>query len=50
MKNIHWNDRLLAIVGARGAGKTTMMLQYMNRVIKNGSPMFEVLTTYMLVL
>jgi predicted AAA+ superfamily ATPase len=29
MKSIHWNDRLLAIVGARGTGKTTMMLQYM---------------------
>jgi predicted AAA+ superfamily ATPase len=28
MKDIFWNDRLFAIVGARGAGKTTMMLQY----------------------
>jgi predicted AAA+ superfamily ATPase len=28
MKNIYWNDRLFAIVGARGTGKTTMMLQY----------------------
>ncbi|MDR0738286.1 MAG: AAA family ATPase, partial [Prevotellaceae bacterium] len=28
MKDIYWNDRLFAIVGARGTGKTTMMLQY----------------------
>lgn len=25
---INWNDRLIAIKGARGVGKTTMMLQY----------------------
>ena len=25
---IHWNSRLIAITGARGTGKTTLMLQY----------------------
>jgi hypothetical protein len=25
---IDWNDRLIAIVGARGTGKTTLILQY----------------------
>jgi predicted AAA+ superfamily ATPase len=28
MKDIYWNDRLFAIVGARGTGKTTLMLQH----------------------
>ena len=26
--NIEWNDRLLAIVGARGVGKSTLLLQH----------------------
>ena len=26
--NVHWNSRLIGIVGARGVGKTTLMLQY----------------------
>lgn len=26
--NIDWNDRLIAILGARGSGKTTLLLQY----------------------
>lgn len=28
---INWNNRLIAIVGARGVGKTTMMLQYIKQ-------------------
>ena len=26
-KEIHWNNRLIAIIGARGCGKTTLLLQ-----------------------
>ena len=29
IKNIDWNDRLISIVGPRGSGKTTLMLQHM---------------------
>ena len=29
LDEIHWNDRLIGISGARGCGKTTLMLQYM---------------------
>lgn len=28
MRQINWNNRLFAIVGARGTGKTTLLLQY----------------------
>ena len=28
-KNIDWNSRLIGIKGARGTGKTTMLLQYL---------------------
>ena len=28
MKDIYWEDRLYAIIGSRGTGKTTLMLQY----------------------
>lgn len=28
---IHWNGRMVGIVGARGVGKTTMMLQYIKQ-------------------
>jgi len=31
MKKIYWSDRLFAIIGARGAGKTTLMLQYIKQ-------------------
>ncbi|MDR1681873.1 MAG: AAA family ATPase, partial [Candidatus Symbiothrix sp.] len=31
MPNVYWNDRLYAIVGARGTGKTTLMLQYIKQ-------------------
>ena len=30
-KTIDWNDRLIAIKGARGTGKTTLMLQHINQ-------------------
>ena len=29
MDKIHWKDRMIGISGARGAGKTTLILQYM---------------------
>lgn len=28
MTKIHWDNRLIAIRGSRGVGKTTLMLQY----------------------
>ena len=31
MPNINWNNRLFAIVGARGTGKTTLLLQYIKQ-------------------
>lgn len=30
-KQIHWEDRLIGIKGARGVGKTTLILQYIKR-------------------
>ena len=32
MKQVDWNSRLIAIRGARGVGKTTMLLQYIKNV------------------
>ena len=29
MNTINWDNRLIAIRGARGVGKTTLMLQYL---------------------
>ena len=29
--SINWNNRLFAIVGARGTGKTTLLLQYIKQ-------------------
>ncbi|MDR2406594.1 MAG: AAA family ATPase, partial [Bacteroidales bacterium] len=29
--NIHWKNRLIGILGARGTGKTTMLLQHIKR-------------------
>ena len=37
LANINWKDRLIAIKGARGVGKTTMILQY----IKENLPLNE---------
>jgi predicted AAA+ superfamily ATPase len=31
MHNINWGNRLFAVVGARGTGKTTMLLQYIKQ-------------------
>jgi predicted AAA+ superfamily ATPase len=31
MKQVYWQDRLFAIVGARGTGKTTLMFQYIRQ-------------------
>jgi predicted AAA+ superfamily ATPase len=31
MKQVHWDDRLSSIIGARGTGKTTLMLQYIKQ-------------------
>jgi len=31
MPEINWNNRLFAVVGARGTGKTTLMLQYIKQ-------------------
>ncbi|WP_114751541.1 ATP-binding protein [Pleomorphovibrio marinus] len=34
MQSIHWEQRMLAIKGPRGAGKTTLMLQYIRYHLK----------------
>ncbi|MEZ5197001.1 MAG: AAA family ATPase [Bacteroidales bacterium] len=34
---IHWEDRLIGIKGARGVGKTTMLLQYIKEYLPTGS-------------
>jgi len=34
-KEIDWNNRLIAIVGARGVGKTTLLLQHIKQTYKN---------------
>jgi uncharacterized protein len=33
---IHWHDRLIGIKGARGVGKTTLILQYINKMFRPG--------------
>ncbi len=35
--NIEWDDRLIGITGARGTGKTTLMLQYLKKNFKNSN-------------
>lgn len=37
MKEIEWTDKLICIKGARGVGKTTLMLQRMKEVFGEGS-------------
>ena len=32
LKTIDWSNRLIAIKGARGVGKTTMLLQYIRKL------------------
>lgn len=34
---IHWDDRLIGITGARGTGKTTLMLQYLRKRFGSGT-------------
>lgn len=35
LKRINWNNRLIGITGARGVGKTTMLLQYIKENLAN---------------
>ncbi|MDR3340843.1 MAG: hypothetical protein LBT25_12290, partial [Candidatus Symbiothrix sp.] len=35
--NIAWNNRLIGIVGAKGTGKTTLMLQYIKQNFANSN-------------
>jgi hypothetical protein len=35
--NINWNNRLIAITGARGSGKITLLLQYIKKKIRSAS-------------
>lgn len=37
MTKIHWNNRMIAIRGSRGVGKTTLILQYIKMNYKPGS-------------
>ncbi len=37
MNKIHWDNRLIAIRGSRGVGKTTLMLQYIKLNYQSGS-------------
>jgi len=39
-KHINWNNRLIAIVGARGVGKTTLMLQHIKQHPEGKSMMY----------
>jgi len=39
---IHWDDRLIGIVGARGVGKTTLMLQYIKQKYGNSNEVLYV--------
>lgn len=41
LKKINWENRLIAIKGARGSGKTTLLLQYMATTLpKDGSALY----------
>lgn len=31
IQQVHWNQRLVSIRGARGVGKTTLLLQYIKQ-------------------
>lgn len=37
---VNWNGRLVGIIGARGVGKTTMILQYIKENLDTGSTLF----------
>jgi predicted AAA+ superfamily ATPase len=41
MTDIQWNNRLIGIKGARGVGKTTLLLQYMKQILpKDASTLY----------
>jgi len=42
LNKIEWNDRLIGISGARGCGKTTLMLQYIKTKIPTGNEVLYV--------
>ena len=42
MDKIDWNDRLIGIRGARGVGKTTLLLQRIKKFLGNGSDILYV--------
>ena len=42
MNKIDWNDRLIGIRGARGVGKTTLLLQRMKKFLENTSDILYV--------
>ena len=37
MDEIHWDDRMIGISGARGSGKTTLILQHMKSSLPVGA-------------
>jgi predicted AAA+ superfamily ATPase len=37
---IDWNDRMIGVVGPRGVGKTTMVLQYIKQQRKNRKSLY----------
>jgi uncharacterized protein len=37
---VHWDDRLIGISGARGAGKTTLILQYMKKLPRDSEALY----------
>ena len=40
MKDVYWTDRLYAIVGSRGTGKTTLMLQHIKQNLDMGKAFY----------
>jgi len=42
MDDIQWNNRLIGIKGARGIGKTTLLLQYMKQFLPNDTSVLYV--------
>lgn len=41
-KEINWNARLIGIKGARGVGKTTLLMQHIKMAFKNPDDAFYV--------
>ena len=40
MKDVYWTDRLYAIIGSRGTGKTTLMLQYIKNQLDHNKAFY----------